>query len=421
MPAVTHQSALRQLRQSNVARVLGELRTHGPRSRADLAALTGLSRTTLSGIVSRLLHDGVLVEEAGPRTEAGGRGRPTQLLALNPRSAQAVGIEVGRERIKVVIADAAHEVKAVGGAHRPARADARAGAALAVEVVRDLARDEGIDLSAVTGVGVGTPGPGETTRRAVSAQAAAPDGPVVPRHRQLVADTVAELLQVPVLADNNSRLAALAEAIWGAARGTGEVLYVSLSYGVGGGLVTGGRLFRGARGAAAEIGHIAVDPDGPRCWCGGHGCMELTASVPALLRASGRRSWDRLRQALDAGEERACAAVERASRAVGLALAAACNTVNPQRVVLGGEVAGLGPAFLGPVAAVFRHHTPGRVHSGTALLPAALGDRGGALGGLALVLQESPLLAGYTAPVTPGADAAPDDDPLAPAHARNAQ
>lgn len=401
MGAVRNQSALRQLRHSNVARVLGLLRIQGPQSRAEVAALTGLSRTTLSGIIGRLVADGVLVEEAESRpATGGGRGRPVQRLTLNPRSAQAVGVEIGRERIRVVIADAAHEIKSVGGTSSSARADARTRARAAARAVREAAERDGIDLRAVTGLGVGTPGPGETADHTTEHGRGSGQARTVPPTRQRVVDELAGQLDVPVLADNNSRLAALGEAIWGAARGAQDVLYVALSQGVGGGLVVGGRLFRGAFGAAGEVGHISVDPDGPDCWCGGRGCMERYASVPAVLRACRRRSWERLRAAVESGEEHACGVVTGVATSVGRALAAACTTVNPERIVLGGEVAGLGPVFLDAVQAAFETYSTSLVHRGIRLTPAALDDRSGAMGGLALVLQESPLLAGYTEPMS---------------------
>ncbi|MFI5658732.1 ROK family protein [Streptomyces sp. NPDC051684] len=382
-------TVLRQLRFGNVERVLQVLRRQGPSSRADVGAATGLSRTTLSTIVGRLLADGVVTEEpAGPPS---GRGRPVHRLTLNPRSAQAVGIEVGRERITVAIANAAHEVTAFAGTHQAQRSGAREQAPAALGLLRELAAREGIDLAGLGGVGIGTPGPGDTTDR-----------------RQTVADAVSEALDVPVLADNNTRLAALGEAIWGAARGAGDALHLTLSYGIGGGLVAGGLLFRGAQGAAAEIGHISVDADGPRCWCGGQGCLEQVAAVPALLRAAGRRSWERFAEAFATGADTERAVVERAALAVGRALAAASSTANPRRIVLGGEVADLGADFLRPVEDAFRRYTATRVHDGVELVPAALGERSGALGALALVFHESPLLAGYAtadavAAASPGA------------------
>lgn len=397
MAVEKNQSALRRLRQGHVERVLELLRTHGPLSRTQIADLTGLSRTTLSDILGRLLADGVLaggpVQDAAPA----GRGRPAHLLTLNPSSAQAAGIEIGRDRIRVVIANAAHEITASGGEPCPTRADISTRAEMAVTCLRRVADAASVDLRNLAGVGVGTPGPGETARTGESprpGQRAAPPG------RQAVADLVSERLGAPVLVDNNIRLAALGEAIWGSASGVGDVLYVSLSQGVGGGLVLGGRLFRGAFGGAGEIGHISVKTGGPACWCGNHGCLERFASVPALLRAAGRRNWQRLWEAAQAGEERACHVVADAGGLLGQALAAACSTVNPGRVVVGGEVASLGSALLDPAEASFRAHSAGSIHRGVRLVPAALADRGGALGGLALTLQESPLLAGYTAPVT---------------------
>lgn len=386
-------TVLRQLRYGNVERVLQVLRRQGPSSRADVATATGLSRTTLSGIVGQLLADGVVTEEpAGPPS---GRGRPVHRLTLNPRSAQAVGIEVGRERITVAIANAAHEVTAFAGTRHAQRSGAPEQAGAALELLRDLAAREGIDLAGLGGVGIGTPGPGDTTGGPGDTTGSTSPAAGVPRHRQAIADAVSEALDVSVLADNNTRLAALGEAIWGAARGAGDALHLTLSYGVGGGLVAGGLLFRGAQGAAGELGHISVDAEGPRCWCGGHGCLEQVAAVPALLRAAGRRSWERFTEAFAARADTERAVADRAAHAVGRALAAASSTANPRRIVLGGEVAELGPDFLGRVEEAFRRYTATRVHRGVELVPAALGERSGALGALALVFHESPLLAGY--------------------------
>ncbi|MEB8337799.1 ROK family transcriptional regulator [Streptomyces endophyticus] len=420
MAVVKNPTVLRQLRYGNVERVLQVLRRQGPSSRADVATATGLSRTTLSGIVGQLLTDGVVTEEpAGPPS---GRGRPVHRLTLNPRSAQAIGIEVGRERITVAIANAAHEVTAFAGTHHAQRSGAREQAGAALELLHELAAREGIDLAGLGGVGIGTPGPGDTTGGPGDTAGGASPAAGVPRHRQTVADAVAEALDVPVLADNNTRLAALGEAIWGAARGAGDALHLTLSYGIGGGLVAGGLLFRGAQGAAGELGHISVDVEGARCWCGGQGCLEQVAAVPALLRAAGRRSWDRFTQALAAGEQTECAVVARAALAVGRALAAAASTANPRRIVLGGEVAELGPVFLDSVEDAFRRYTATRVHHGVELVPAALGERSGALGALALVFHESPLLAGYAtadtvAAAAPGAESAGEPAGEAATHA----
>jgi predicted NBD/HSP70 family sugar kinase len=199
-----------------------------------------------------------------------------------------------------------------------------------------------------------------------------------------------------------SRLAALAESIWGAAAGRADVLYLRLSHGVGGGLVVGGVLHRGAHGLSGEFGHITVDPDGARCGCGGTGCLETVASIRAVLeayRAAGGRARDiaGLVEALDARDPVALDVLRAAGTRIGTVLAAVCNAVGPGVIVLGGELTDAGSALLGPIeTALTRHIMPISRHK-VSLRRATLGDISGALGGIALVLHESPLLSRYPA------------------------
>jgi predicted NBD/HSP70 family sugar kinase len=200
-----------------------------------------------------------------------------------------------------------------------------------------------------------------------------------------------------VYGDNNTRLAALAEAIWGAGAGVQDVLYLRLSYGVGGGLVLGGHLFSGAGGAAGELGHVSVDRDGPRCACGGRGCLERYVSLAAVLEQSGVRRFDEFLRRIDAGDETAQRIIDDAGTRIGEVLAAACNTVNPDTVVIGGELAEAGDHLLRPLRAVLQQYTHSQVRRQLRIAPAVLGHDDAARGGIALVLRRSDLLAGYPA------------------------
>nr|WP_247196856.1 ROK family transcriptional regulator [Streptomyces sp. GESEQ-35] len=206
---------------------------------------------------------------------------------------------------------------------------------------------------------------------------------------------------VPVLVDNNTRLAALAEATWGAAAGDQDVLYLRLSHGVGGGLVVGGSLHRGAHGLSGEFGHITVEPDGRRCSCGGRGCLETVASVGAVLDAY-RRADDlpALLAALPA-DPAARRVLDAAGSRIGTVLAAVCNAIGPGVIVLGGELAAAGDVLFEPVARALAEHLMPISRHRVDLRPASLGETGGALGAIALVLHESPLLARYPAPPDP--------------------
>ncbi|MCA1185070.1 MULTISPECIES: ROK family transcriptional regulator [unclassified Saccharopolyspora] len=394
-------TALHRLRQGNAERVLGCLRRHGELSRAAVAERSGLSRTTLSAILGDLIRRGVVVETELPPSHR--RGRPTRGLTLNPGAGQYLGLELGRNRIRLVLADAAHRVQARADLSYGSARGAADRLALAERAVREAAEHHGITLGTLAGIGVGSTGPGEL----VLAPAAGLDEPDRLRGRELIADRLARAFGVPVGVDNNTRLTALAEATWGAAAGASDLLYAHFSHGTGGGLIIGGQLVRGTGGVAAELGHLCVDDTGPKCWCGGHGCLERYASVPAVLRATGHRRWAVVRDAL-ARDGAEAEAVRAAGEHAGTALAAMCTAVNAGRVVLGGELAELGEPFLRPLRESFARRAMRSLRCGVEFGTAGTAPWGGALGGLALALHESPLLARYPLPRHPEQAAAPD-------------
>lgn len=400
-----HEGPLTRLRRGHEERVLQLLRLHGPQSRSELGRRAGLSRTTLYDIVSTLMAQGAVVGVAGnpaPRR----RGRPVERLRLNPDSGQAVGIDFARRAVHVAAANVAHET--IGSAGRPHPPDLPwpERVALAEELVSGLAggtlRLTALGTVGAVGVGVvgplrppGTPGPPE----------GAPDD---------LADLLRERFAAPVLVDNNTRLAALAEATWGAAAGHEDVLYLRLSHGVGGGLVVNGALHRGADGLAGEFGHLAVEPGGRGCECGGTGCLETVASVGAVLRAhraagGTARDVPSLLAAVRDGEPAALGVLRHAGRRVGEALAAACTTVGPSVIVLGGELVAAGDVLLAAVTESLDAALMPLARGRFAVRRALLGDVGGARGGVALALRASPLLAHYPAAVAE--EGAPCDVP----------
>ncbi|WP_350275008.1 ROK family transcriptional regulator [Kribbella sp. HUAS MG21] len=378
---------LRLLRESNQERVLAVLRAQGELTRAQLTERTGLSRATLSSIVQDLLAADVLTETASGGDGQRGRGRPVTVLTLNPKGGLALGMDLGHRLVQVTVANVAHEIVASGGVTCAERTTWPRRLELALELVDDLATANRLSLAALAGIGVGVVGPVSETgghRR-----------PSRATRIQLVRDGLTERFGVPVYVDNNTRLAALGEAIWGAGAGLANVLYLRLSYGVGGGLVLGGHLFSGAGGAAGELGHIAVDADGPLCACGGRGCLERYVSVDAILEQCGVRRFDDVLHRLAAGDPAVRSVISTAGTRIGTVLAAACNTVNPETVVVGGELAQAGADLLDPLREAVLRHTHTEVRHGLRIEPAALGHDDAARGGIALVLRRSPVLAGY--------------------------
>jgi len=203
-----------------------------------------------------------------------------------------------------------------------------------------------------------------------------------------------EFAGLPVRAHNDAVCLAVGEHWRGAGRGASYVLGMVVSTGVGGGLVLGGRLVDGISGNAGHIGHIVVDPDGPDCACGGRGCVEAIASGPritAWARENGWRSPPRAgarELAGDAarGEPVATQALERAGRALGIAIASATHLLDLEVVAVGGGLAQAGPLLFDPLADAFHRHARMAYARGVRVVPAALGQEAGLVGAAALVL-----------------------------------
>jgi predicted NBD/HSP70 family sugar kinase len=311
------------VRRHNLALVLREVATGEPVSRAGVAARTGLTRGTVSSLVEQLIEHGLLTELAATR---GGTGRPANPLQLNRSGPAGLGLEIGIDAVGACVVDLTGAVRAtrcIASAHRdrPPAAGLTRAARLAAEVIAEA------ELP-ISGAAVALPG------------VVGPDGrlqhaPNLPRWIDVPVDAeLSRLLGgIAVRSGNEADLAALAELWFGA--GAADFLFVSGGIGVGAGIVLGGELFRGAGGRAGELGHVVVDPDGPRCRCGGRGCLEQVAGQEALLRAAGVATVAELLA-------RPAAAVGPAGRALGIALTGAVHLLDVRTVVLGGIYAGLG-------------------------------------------------------------------------------
>jgi predicted NBD/HSP70 family sugar kinase len=193
---------------------------------------------------------------------------------------------------------------------------------------------------------------------------------------------------VHVEIDNDANLGALGEVLFGAARGLRNVVYVKVSSGIGAGLVLAGRLYRGSAGKAGELGHVQARPHGAVCRCGNRGCLETVASTPALVDLLRRShgpgfAFGDLLGLLAAGDPGATRVVEDAGHAIGRVLGDLCDLLDPEAIVVGGELAASGEPFLEAM----------RAEIGDRLLPRAvdvrpglLGERAEVLGALALVI-----------------------------------
>jgi glucokinase len=227
-----------------------------------------------------------------------------------------------------------------------------------------------------------------------------------------VAAPLQEELGQPVFLLNDVRSHTLGERHFGAGRGHQSFAMLAIGTGIGGGLVIGGRLIEGAHSAGGELGHITVDPLGPRCGCGNDGCVEAVASGPAIVRAAqasiaagrggallaqaggdpGAITPAQVASAAEAGDAEALAIFTRAGEAIGIAVAAVMTTVDPEVVLIGGGVGQAGELLLRPIREEAARRCRMVPAGATPVIPAALGEKAGLVGAAALALESLGLL-----------------------------
>lgn len=386
---VSDQVALRRDRLSSVLR---QLRDAGPRSRARLATDLGLTRSAASSLVTELEERG-LVRAAG--VERRGVGRPGTTVELDGSGVVGLGAEIAGAHVSAIAVDLAGRIVAE---HRSAGDVARLGPDgaldLLVSLVREAERGVAAGGGTVAGLAVGVAGLVDVAREelVVAPNLGWRDVPI----GALLRDRLPAAY--PVTVDNEANLAATAEAVPGdpARR---DVVVIYGEGGVGGGIVAGGRLLRGRRGYAGELGHITVDPQGRRCACGRIGCWETVVGLRALLEAAAdpddrvhdpavpveeRLAEIERRAAL--GDTRTLAALDRVATGLGAGAAVLANVLNPAAVVLSGYFATLG-AHLRP--AVEEQLAAGVVApdaGGTRVVISTLGRRAAVRGGADVAL-----------------------------------
>lgn len=365
------------VRRRNAAVVLRSLRYDGPATRAELSARTGLSKATVGAIASGLEEVGAVRELEQVRS--GDRGRPGLRLTLAGGRQVGVGLEANVEYVSAVVVDLSGEVR-----HRVTRP------------VFDVEDVEGALTDIADGVA-------DTLRiagqRPVGATVAVP-GLIAEDDRsiawtpnlRLAGTRVAERVDASfgwtdrVRLNNDADCAALAELHYGAGRGSQHLLYLTGTVGIGAGLVEGGRLVRGARGFAGEVGHLPIGEPGAPCGCGRTGCWEASVGLHAMLAAVGMPELATPEETARVVAEKAQdepavrRAVEGVGTRLGQGLAIVTGILDPSTIVLGGYFEPLGDLVLAPAREVLAASLAAPVQQVPDLRVGVLGTESAALG-----------------------------------------
>jgi predicted NBD/HSP70 family sugar kinase len=343
------------VREINRARVLSAVHDGAATSRGELCSLTGLSRSTVAGLVLDLVEAGALVEVVASGADR--PGRPIRRLQLAPRTDLVVAVDLGHSHCRVGIVDVDGTVLAESNGSLDVDSSADGALDYARRTISSLTAR--FDQARISGGAVGVPAPIDRT-------GAVGPGNVLPRWiDRHPAHELEAATGIPFGVDNDANLGALAEATYGVARGVSDLIYVKASTGIGAGLILGGRIHQGVTGRAGEIGHVPVDPAGPVCRCGNRGCLETVSSVGQVLLAMQPRHGPRLTLAqvvelTRQGDPGALRVTCDAGRMIGRVLADVVSNLNPEMLVLGGELAAAGAPFISGVKeSVERYAQPG--------------------------------------------------------------
>lgn len=329
-------------------------------SRRDLAERAEFSKSKVNLAVAGLIERG-LIEETGTQPSSG--GRRAESLRLHHRRGVVAGIDIGATSLDVAVLAPDMTILA----HHAEAADVRSGPVPVLTRVRavlaGLLAGIGVTPAQVLGIGIGVPGPVAFDTGQLVNPPLMPDWDGFSIREMMAAD-----YRAPVFVDNDVNVMALG-TLWRLQRRLQNFLVVKIGTGIGCGIICHGVVYRGANGSAGDVGHICVDPDGPRCHCGNVGCVEAMAAGPALARMANeaartgdsetlRALWTAkgedltpvdLATASRGGDVTANAILQRSGMQIGQMLAAVVNFFNPSHIFIGGGIAQMGPLLLASI------------------------------------------------------------------------
>jgi predicted NBD/HSP70 family sugar kinase len=355
-----------------------------PRTRAELIELTGLARSTVAGRVDALLASGLVVP-SGEAASTG--GRPPARFAFNPQAKVVLAADVGATHLTVALTDLSGQIQdSITESLDIVEGPARVLGEIAT-FGRELLQRSGRRVEDLAGTGVGLPGPVEHSTGRPN------HPPIMPGwdDYDVVGHLVGEL-GAPVLVDNDVNIMALGEYATEYAA-VDHLMFVKVATGIGAGIISGGRLHRGAQGAAGDLGHVQT-PSGSNvvCRCGNTGCLEAVASAAAVaeslravgLDASGSAAVVDL---VRSGNVTATNAVRQAGREIGTVLAACVSLLNPSVIVIGGSLAQAGDSLLAGVREVVYGRSLPLATMELHVVVSRAGVRAGVIGAATMVIQ----------------------------------
>ena len=377
------------IRAINRSHVLNAIKSHGPIGRADIARQTGLSPATVTSISAKLISQKLVLEKSAGDSSG---GRPPILLVINPKGGYVVGIKLTETHAVCALTDLEALVIAKSSmslsGHDPA------------QVVDDLAqmvltfiREQKIIKKQLLGVGIGLAGIVDAENGILR------QSPIYGWDNVPLRSMLQSKLRIPVYIENDVNTLTLTEKWFGHGQGIDHFLTVTVGRGIGLGIVVNGQFYRGQTGGAGEFGHITIDPDGPLCACGKHGCLEAYVGDPGLIRSAGEaitrgelstpvQNLDELLSLAQMGNAAALQIFDQAGRILGIGIANLINLFNPKKIIISGEGTREGDFLFVPMKESIQQNTMPGLFDPNTIVIAPWGDDAWARGAAGLVLRE---------------------------------
>jgi glucokinase len=309
-----------------------------------------------------------------------------------------VGIDLGGTKISGAFADLEGNVLSQYTIPTSASEGANAVLDRIIAVINRVIEESGKGIEQISAIGIGSPGPLDSKRGIIIESANLPF-----KNFNLVAP-VKDRFKVPVYLENDANVAAIGEYLFGAGKGTENMVYITVSTGIGGGAVINGRLYKGSTSNALEIGHTTIDPEGPRCNCGNYGCAEAFASGTAIGRQAKEAvaanldtslknyenvgSYEVFREA-EKGDRVATDILEKSLKYLGICIANVITSFDPEVVAIGGGVSKGGEIVFDRVKEVVHTRCLKTMAESCRIVPTGLGADAGVIGAVALAITEN--------------------------------
>lgn len=372
MKKATHQ----QTKQHNRDLVLRTLFSHESISRAEIARVTNLTRTTVSDVVNGLLNEG-LVNEIGLGESIGGKS--PILLSVIADSRYLIGLNLAQDKFIGAIVNLRGEIKETVEI-KVNDNDGDKALELVYQILDQLIRKK---IKPIVGIGVGTPGL-VNTREGVIVNAVNLAWQDLP-----LGALLEKKYKIPVSILNDSQATAIGEYVYGGNHKPDEnLIVVNVKHGIGAGILINGRLFQGDGGGAGEIGHVVVQENGIQCRCGKSGCLETVASARAVINQLGVSSFEQALVEFSSSNGNSKEIITNAGKYLGISLANLIGTLNIQKIVLTGDMTQLGETWLDAIKASMQKASLEKIYEGTKLEIGTLDYRACILGASAFLLLD---------------------------------